>query len=527
MIMNNNRSPLHSFLSFFLNIHPHETHTVFYSTSSFFFVLSAYFVVLPLRDEGAISLGIGNIPGLFLGSLMLTLIAAPLLHLSFLCPIFLNLRFFSASLVLFFILWVASSPENTLPNFKGFLNMSSTIKEDLKVETSSASTKPADWDKHGWFYISVRICFFLWVALLNLITISSTWARVADVMDNESGSRLFGFIGAGATFGQLFGSLFATGMAWLGPYLLLFASLMMEFAAQSSKMINKELSNPSEELRPLRKTEVDQQDEIGEVDTSDHKESSPKASSSTIDSTTPRFWALLDGFWLIWSSTICCKVTVIALTVTTPTGRRRLFAQINSFIAVFILAGQLTLPKVTVIALTVTTPTGRRRLFAQINSFIAVFILAGQLTLTGRILTVAGITIALCAAPFTAFLNSIAIAVWPTYVAVAISETVRKVVTYVVTRPGRELLFTVVSQDEKYKAKVCIDVLVQRFGDATAAGMYKLLHSTLDGKITHILSMLCLSALYGWLQDSTWDADKHNWRSPKIFHPRKTLFCLR
>lgn len=34
--------------------------------------------------------------------------------------------------------------------------------------------------------------------------------------------------------------------------------------------------------------------------------------------------------------------------------------------------------------------------------------------------------------------------------------------------------------------QVCIDVLVQRFGDATAAGMYKLLHSTLDGKITHI-----------------------------------------
>lgn len=33
----------------------------------------------------------------------------------------------------------------------------------------------------------------------------------------QSGSRLFGFIGAGATLGQLFGSLFATGMAWMGP----------------------------------------------------------------------------------------------------------------------------------------------------------------------------------------------------------------------------------------------------------------------------------------------------------------------
>ncbi|KAL8199786.1 hypothetical protein R6Q57_013354 [Mikania cordata] len=436
------RSPIESFLSIFLNIHPHETYTVFYSTSSFFFVLSAYFVILPLRDEGAISLGIGNIPGLFLGSLMLTLIAAPLSTLIFSLPnlpkpkaLVLIYRFFSASLVLFFVLWVMSSPENIIPTFQ--------------------------------------------VALLNLITISSTWARVIDVMDNESGSRLFGFIGAGATLGQLFGSLFATGMAWLGPYLLLFASLMMEFAAQSSKRINKDLSNPSEELLSLRKTEVDQQDEINEVNISGHKEPSPTASSSAIYSTTPWFWALLDGFWLIWSSNYLLCVS--------------LFLWLSAVTSSF-----FYFQKVTVIASTVTTPTGRRRLFAQINSFIAVFILAGQLTLTGRILSVAGITVALCSAPFTAFLNSIAIAVWPTYAAVAISETIRKVVTYVVTRPGRELLFTVVSQDEKYIAKVCIDVLVQRFGDATAAGMYKLLHSTLGGKITHI-SLYALPVCILWV----------------------------
>lgn len=37
------------------------------------------------------------------------------------------------------------------------------------------------------------------------------------VFSIQSGSRLFGFVGAGATLGQLFGSLFATGMAWMGP----------------------------------------------------------------------------------------------------------------------------------------------------------------------------------------------------------------------------------------------------------------------------------------------------------------------
>lgn len=43
-------------------------------------------MVLPLRDEGAISLGIGNIPGLFAGSLLLTLVAAPISTLIFSLP---------------------------------------------------------------------------------------------------------------------------------------------------------------------------------------------------------------------------------------------------------------------------------------------------------------------------------------------------------------------------------------------------------------------------------------------------------
>uniref|UniRef100_A0A7N2LSA0 Uncharacterized protein n=1 Tax=Quercus lobata TaxID=97700 RepID=A0A7N2LSA0_QUELO len=140
-----------------------------------------------------------------------------------------------------------------LIQLNGLVASSSTSKEEQKVDANS--TYSVEWDNHGWFYILVRVAFFVWVALLNLITISSTSARVIDVMDSESGSRLFGFIGAGATVGQLFGSLFATGMASLGPFLLLFAALLMEFAAQSSKGINKDVSHNShlpEELTPIR-----------------------------------------------------------------------------------------------------------------------------------------------------------------------------------------------------------------------------------------------------------------------------------
>nr|GMC59214.1 ADP,ATP carrier protein [Ipomoea batatas] len=468
----------HAILSWFVTVHPHETSALISSASTFFFILSAYFVVLPLRDDGAMSLGLENLPGLFVGSLVLTLVAAPLSTLIFTLPnlskakaLALLHRFFAISLFLFFTLWVSSTPGSSIFHLKGFLSMS-TIKEELKVNVDEANPSSlAGWGNHGWFYISVRIGFFLWVALLNLVTISSTWARVIDVMDSESGSRLFGFIGAGATLGQLVGSLFATGMAWLGPYLLLVAAILMELASQSSKGINKDISHLPEEQTPIR---------LDDTDHANQTEPPPKNSSPRLSSTAkPQLWAILDGIRLILSSTYLQYVA--------------LFLWLGAVISSF-----FYFQKVTVIAKTVTNPVGRRRLLAEINSFIAVFILIGQLTLTGRILTVAGITLAICSSPFVACINLITLAIWPTWVQVAISETLRKVVNYVVTRPGRELLFTVVSQEEKYKAKVCIDVIVQRLGDATAAGMYKLLFSTLNGKVSTV-SLYALPVCFLWI----------------------------
>ncbi|KAL9382157.1 hypothetical protein Peur_025192 [Populus x canadensis] len=422
MVMDRWRPQLDAILSTFVSIYPHETSPLLNSSSCFFFILSASFVVLPLRDEGAISLGLSKLPALFIGSLFLTLIAAPLSTLLFSFPnfskskaLFLIHRFFSVSLVLLFFPWhfsSSASAEFSLFKSKGTVAISTELKEGLKV------------------------------ALLNLITISSTWARVIDVMDSESGSRLFGFIGAGATLGQLFGSLFATSMAcWVLVFLLLFAALLMELAAQSSKGIDKDVSHLPHELSPiwsaissdnlLLKVDADQHSEADGRSSPAFKVSSPKSPSSRMR---PQLWVILDGFRLVLSSTYLLNVS--------------LFLWLSAVISSF-----FYFQKVTVIAMTVSSSLGRRKLFAQINSFIAVFILAGQLTLTGRILTFGGVTAAICSAAVAAFSNLVAIAGWPTWVAVAICETVRKVVTYVVTRPGRELLFTVVTQEEKYKAK--------------------------------------------------------------------------
>uniref|UniRef100_A0A0E0MIV0 ADP,ATP carrier protein n=1 Tax=Oryza punctata TaxID=4537 RepID=A0A0E0MIV0_ORYPU len=424
-----------------VSVHPHEISPLISAASTFFFILSAYFAVLPLRDEGAISLGLGTLPALFAGSLLLTLVAAPVASLAFSLPsipkpralVFIH-RFFSLSLLVFFVLWFASTPGN-----------SPSISQ---------------------------------VSLLNLITISSTWARVIDVMDSESGSRLFGFIGAGATLGQLFGSLFAATMAWLGPFLLLFSSLLMELAALSSKGICTDDTHSSTELSSTiaeqsQNTKAD--DEMSSLVTSQGSLTQVSESQKT----KPGIFVMFEGFWLIARSPYLMYIS--------------LFLWLSAVVSSF-----FYFQKVTIVATTISSPTARRRTFALINSFISVFILVGQLTLTGRILTIAGVTVAICASPFIATLNMVALALWPTWVAVAVTETIRKVTTYVLTRPGRELLFTVVSQDEKYKAKVCIDVVVQRLGDATAAGIYSLLFSSLEKKAS-MVTLYALPLCFVWL----------------------------
>lgn len=260
-------------------------------------------------------------------------------------------------------------------------------------------------------------------------------------------------------------------MAWFGPFLLLFSALLMELAAQSSKGIIPDRYQPSEELSHTRE---DKNFESGD-ETSTLIHTSPKA---------PVFMAkyqpfvMLEGLWMIVSSTYLIYVS--------------LFLWLSA-----VVSSSFYFQKVTIIAQTVTSPAARRRMFALINSFIAVFIFAGQLTLTGRILTVTGITVAICAAPFVAIANMAALAIWPTWISVAASETLRKVNTYVVTRPGRELLFTVVSQEEKYKAKICIDVIVQRLGDATAAAIYKLLFDDLN-KAPSSFSLYALPICFLW-----------------------------
>lgn len=91
----------------------------------------------------------------------------------------------------------------------------------------------------------------------------------------------------------------------------------------------------------------------------------------------------------------------------------------------------------------------------------------------------------------------VAIGLHPTPTTVAITEAARKLLNYTLTRPGREMLFTVVTQEEKYKAKVTIDTVVQRLGDAAAAGVFRLFSGLLLGPAGVALCTVPLCVVWG------------------------------
>ncbi|CAK9859248.1 unnamed protein product [Sphagnum jensenii] len=452
---------IEAILGKFVHVHQSEIRPLLHAFSAFFFLLSAYFVVLPLRDEAAISLGTSALPMLFLASLVLTMLAAPassyLLsypHLPKGRALVLLYRFFGGSLIFFFLLYVKRVLHSLRPKL--------TAKNAFNLSV---------WQDFSWIFTVVRASFFLWIALLNLFTISAMWARVTDIMSSEAGTRLFGFVGAGATLGQLIGSLLAVAMAHLGPVLLLVSALMMEMAARCALSVGDDDLNQSSVLR-LKRDEC-ASDEGGLTHSGSTEQNSPKPRLVN------KLVAMSEGLRLIVASTYLLHICAFLW----------LSAVVSSF---------FYFEKSAVVAGIVHDPLGRRILLAEINSLTAVFILIGQLTMTGRLLTWFGITVALCALPMVAFLNLTALAASPSSAVVAISEATRKVINYVVTRPAREILFTVTTPEEKYKAKVCIDTLVQRLGDAAAAGVYKMM----EGLLLEGPSAVAISALpvcVGWL----------------------------
>jgi AAA family ATP:ADP antiporter len=144
----------------------------------------------------------------------------------------------------------------------------------------------------------------------------------------------------------------------------------------------------------------------------------------------------------------------------------------------------------------------RTGLFAQIDFWtqFATFML--QLFITGHIMKRLGVGVAMVLLPVTVSLGFLGLALTGTFTAMVLLEAAFKAVQRGVTRPARETLFTVLSREDKYKAKGVIDTFVYRTGDVTGAWSEGLLGRLGGGVFT--LTALVIPLAVVWAGLSVW-----------------------
>ncbi|KAK9817839.1 hypothetical protein WJX72_002918 [[Myrmecia] bisecta] len=464
------RAQVKKLLGYLVTVTDEEVDVLLHGSAGFFCLLAAYFLLLPLRDEAGVALGTSMLPPLFTTSFLLTFIATPA------TTVFLSrpsvpreravqqlFRLFALSMIGFFLLYLWQSPVPGASSLihapggqstPGWATGARMLRREL-LQDPLRGVRGGDRMLTS-AQRAVRVAFFLYMSLLNLIALSTMWARMADVFTSDAATRCYGFLGAGATAGQLAGSVLSAAWThylkrnsrsgaggWLQTLPMLVAALLLEAAGRMAFRL-RHLGSP------VKASKADLQEEA------DVEGGRPQAVAGTrlmptLHNSLTRTW---EGFHLISASPYLLHLCAFLVFTTTT----------SSF---------FYFEKAMIVASAAGDASSRMALFATINSVSACVIVLLQVAATSRLLKRLGIALALSASPAMAALSMVCIALWPTPTMVGLGEIARKTVTYTVARPAREVLFTVISREEKYKAKICIDTVVLRAGDTVGAGFFK------------------------------------------------------
>ena len=301
--------------------------------------------------------------------------------------------------------------------------------------------------------------FYVWFSVFNLFVTMVFWALLADRFSSDQGKRLFALIAVGGTLGAIFGPWLASRLAQpLGtPALLLVAAAFLLLAVALAWLLVRIRSDAAY----ARETPADARD--GEV----------RIGGSA--------WA---GFRAVFSSPYLMGIAgyVLAMTI----------------VATFIYFTRLQM-----VAAAESDLDARTGLLGNIDMWTQVAVLVLQLTLTGHIIRRFGLAVALAALPLATALGFIGLAVYGSFAVLILLEATNRAVQRGLTRPAREALFTVISREDKYKAKAFIDTFVYRAGDVVGAqteGLLGRLGLALGGLVAVVVPLALVWAALGiWL----------------------------
>jgi AAA family ATP:ADP antiporter len=146
----------------------------------------------------------------------------------------------------------------------------------------------------------------------------------------------------------------------------------------------------------------------------------------------------------------------------------------------------------------------RTAFFARLDLSVNTLTLLMQVLLTGRMMKSLGVTTTLIAMPLLSLVGFAAIGFAPVLMTLAIFQVLRRATTFAFMRPAREVLFTVLKREDKYKAKSFIDTFGYRCGDQLGAWSYSALHAKPLELGLSAISYIAVPIVAGWCALGIW-----------------------
>lgn len=270
--------------------------------------------------------------------------------------------------------------------------------------------------------VLVEKSFYVWISVFSLFHVSVFWSLMADVFSKPQSTRLFALIASGASIGTLAGSAFPLFLAtFIGTEnLMLIAAVVLVAIIPALPY-----------LQTLKRTELGNASEASSVAEQRAIGGNPFA-----------------GFTLFLRNPFLLGIGIFIL----------LYTSVGSFVYFELIN-----------LMEVFSRDERTAIWAGINTSINFIAIVTAWFATGRITSHLGLAKTLALVPLLVALGLLVVAVNPVLAVVIGAQIVLKGGNYSITRPGREMLFTVVDRETRFKAKPVIDIIVYRGGDTISA----------------------------------------------------------
>jgi AAA family ATP:ADP antiporter len=296
--------------------------------------------------------------------------------------------------------------------------------------------------------------FYVWMAVFNLFVPSVFWAFMTDIFSREQAKRLFGIISAAGTLGAMTGSVLTATLAeHIPPIYLLFVSAAL---IELSVLAVRRLSRLTERLREVRVVAPNEQVIGGSV---------------------------VAGIRNAVSSPYLLGISLNMLLFT-------------------ILSTVLYFQQAEIVDRTFSDRALRTVFFARVDLLTNALAFVLQLFAFGNLVRVIGVTLTLAVVPTVSAAGFALLGLYPTVAAVVVFQAVRRAGNFAVARPAREVLFTVLPREDRYKTKTFIDTFVYRLGDQLGAWWQAALGAAGLGLIG--MSWLAVPISLIWLANGLW-----------------------